>query len=68
MDLYFAQPAVHTTSVATIAEFLARPGGLRIWFDLAMIGAFGGFYSVPLYALIQKRSEPVADHRGQQHH
>ena len=57
VDLYFAQPAVHTTSVATIAEFLARQGGLRIWFDLAMIGAFGGFYSVPLYALIQKRSE-----------
>ena len=28
------------------------PGGLRVWFDLAMIGAFGGLYSVPLYALI----------------
>ena len=57
IDLYFAQPSVPTTSVATIAEFLARPEGLRIWIDLAMIGTFGGFYSVPLYALIQKRSE-----------
>ena len=57
IDLYFAQPSVPTTSVATIAEFLARPEGLRVWIDLAMIGAFGGFYSVPLYALIQKRSE-----------
>ena len=57
VDLYFAQPNGHATQVSTIAEFLARPGGLRIWIDLAMIGAFGGFYSVPLYALIQKRSE-----------
>ena len=57
IDLYFAQPGGQAAPVATIAEFLASPGGLRVWFDLAMIGAFGGFYSVPLYALIQKRSE-----------
>ena len=57
VDLYFAQPQVNGTSVSTIAEFLARPGGLRVWLDLALIGAFGGFYSVPLYTLIQKRSE-----------
>jgi 1-acyl-sn-glycerol-3-phosphate acyltransferase len=57
MDLYFANPDAHAVPATTIAEFLARPGGLRIWFDLVMIGAFGGFYSVPLYALIQQRSE-----------
>ncbi len=57
VDLYFAQPQVNGTPVSTIAEFLARPGGLRVWLDLALIGAFGGFYSVPLYTLIQKRSE-----------
>ena len=57
IDLYYAQPVGQSASVATIAEFLARPGGVRIWLDLAMIGAFGGFYSVPLYALIQQRSE-----------
>ena len=57
IDLYFAQPAGLAAPVATIAEFLSQPGGLRIWIDLAMIGAFGGFYSVPLYALIQQRSE-----------
>ncbi len=27
-------------------------------FSLFMIGVFGGFYTVPLYALIQKRTEP----------
>ena len=56
LDLYFTQPQAQTIPASSIAEFLARPGGLRVWFDLAMIGAFGGFYSVPLYALIQQRS------------
>ncbi len=57
IDLYFAHPEAAVAPAQSIAEFLARPGGLRVWFDLAMIGAFGGFYSVPLYALIQKRSQ-----------
>jgi 1-acyl-sn-glycerol-3-phosphate acyltransferase len=56
IDLYFAQPDAIATPASSIAEFLARPGSWRIWIDLALIGAFGGFYSVPLYALIQKRS------------
>ncbi|MBT8082992.1 MAG: MFS transporter [Gammaproteobacteria bacterium] len=57
IDLYFANPDAHAVAATTIAEFLSRPGGSRIWFDLVMIGAFGGFYSVPLYALIQQRSK-----------
>ncbi len=57
IDLYFAKPLPYTTSVATIGEFLARDGSWRILVDLALLGAFGGFYSVPLYALIQKRSK-----------
>ena len=57
LDLYFAQPHAQPVPATSIAEFLVRPGGIRVWFDLAMIGAFGGFYSVPLYALIQKRSK-----------
>ena len=57
IDLYYAQPTAVAESANTIAEFISRPGGLRVWFDLALIGAFGGFYSVPLYALIQKRSK-----------
>jgi 1-acyl-sn-glycerol-3-phosphate acyltransferase len=58
IDLYNAQPQGAVMPADSIAEFLARPGGLRVWLDLAMIGVFGGFYSVPLYALIQKRSNP----------
>ncbi len=56
MDLYFAQPLASTTVVTTVGEFLSRAGSWRILIDLALLGAFGGFYSVPLYALIQKRS------------
>ena len=57
VDLYFAQTTIITTPAQSIAEFLSRDGSWRIWIDLALIGAFGGFYSVPLYALIQKRSK-----------
>ena len=57
IDLYFAQPTMHIVAVSSIGEFLARPGSWRILIDLSLLGAFGGFYSVPLYALIQHRSE-----------
>ncbi len=56
IDLYFAQPFATSTGVNSIAEFLARPGSWRVLIDLCLLGAFGGFYSVPLYALIQQRS------------
>ncbi len=57
IDLYFAQPLIDTTAVSTASEFLARAGSWRILSDLALLGAFGGFYSVPLYALIQERAD-----------
>ena len=62
LDLYFAVPAeqARDASLALIgaAEFLQRPGSWRIILDVSMIGMFGGFYIVPLYALVQQRSEP----------
>jgi 1-acyl-sn-glycerol-3-phosphate acyltransferase len=57
IDLYLAQPVAAVTSVTSIGEFLGRPGSLRLLADVLFLGAFGGFYSVPLYALIQQRSE-----------
>lgn len=56
IDLYFAQPVVSLVSYASVPEFLGQPRNWRILADLALLGAFGGFYSVPLYALIQQRS------------
>ncbi|NQV87398.1 MAG: 1-acyl-sn-glycerol-3-phosphate acyltransferase [Woeseiaceae bacterium] len=57
VDLYFAQPDAALTSISSVSDFLSRAGSWRILADLALLGAFCGFYSVPLYALIQKRSE-----------
>jgi 1-acyl-sn-glycerol-3-phosphate acyltransferase len=57
VDLYFAQTETAVTAVTSVGEFLSRASSWRILADLALLGAFGGFYSVPLYALIQKRSD-----------
>lgn len=57
VDLYFAQPAAHVAAVQTTGEFLARGGSWRVLIDMTLLGAFGGFYSVPLYAMIQQRAE-----------
>ena len=57
IDLDLAQPVMHLDAVASVAEFLDRDGSIRVLFDLAALGAFGGLYSVPLYTLIQQRSK-----------
>jgi 1-acyl-sn-glycerol-3-phosphate acyltransferase len=44
-------------SVTSLGDFVSRPGSLRVLADILLLGAFGGFYSVPLYALVQQRSE-----------
>jgi len=56
-DLYFATPSVAPASGAGLAEFLHAPGSLHVLGDLFLISLFGGFYIVPLYALIQSRSD-----------
>lgn len=57
VDLYFAQPVSAASSVGSVSEFLARTGTWRILADLALLGACGGLYSVPLYAMIQQRAQ-----------
>jgi 1-acyl-sn-glycerol-3-phosphate acyltransferase len=58
LDLYFASRGLTPTSHDLGAwDFLQTTGSWRISFDLLMLGLFGGFYIVPLYALIQTRSE-----------
>lgn len=54
VDLYLAAPAVAEHG----SDWLAVAGAhWRVLADIALIGLFGGFYIVPLYALIQTRSE-----------
>jgi 1-acyl-sn-glycerol-3-phosphate acyltransferase len=62
IDLWFATHAMHATALAGVGAFLAQPANWRVTADLVLIGLFGGFYIVPLYALIQERSE--ATHRS----
>jgi 1-acyl-sn-glycerol-3-phosphate acyltransferase len=61
LDLFFASPATPGAGV-TIGAFLSDGANWRIILDLLLIGIFGGFYIVPLYALVQSRSAP--DHRS----
>ena len=57
LDLYFASPANPGVNVGAL-DFLSHGANWRICVDLLLIGMFGGFYIVPLYALVQQRSAP----------
>jgi len=57
LDLAFTGPANAGGALSGAGAFLAQPGSTRVLIDLLMIGLFGGFFIVPLYALIQSRAE-----------
>jgi 1-acyl-sn-glycerol-3-phosphate acyltransferase len=46
-----------TGELVTILKLLASAGGWRIVIDLLFLAIFGGFFIVPLYTLIQQRSD-----------
>ena len=56
LDLYFARSGAAPASGLGIAAFVHADGSLRILFDLMLIGVFGGFFLVPLFALVQSRT------------
>lgn len=62
VDLWLASgslpPAGHA-GLSGIGGFLAVAANWRVMADLFLLAMFGGFYSVPLYALIQSRCEPA---------
>ncbi len=58
-DLYFATPVAAHGAGLSVADFLADHGHWHMLADLLLIGMFGGFYIVPLYALVQSRSDPA---------
>ncbi|TAG04409.1 MAG: MFS transporter [Betaproteobacteria bacterium] len=63
LDLYFAlkglPPQAASASPIGAGEFFANSAHWRVVFDLFMLSLSGGLFSVPLYALIQERSEPT---------
>jgi 1-acyl-sn-glycerol-3-phosphate acyltransferase len=62
VDLYLA--SAHLTAHVPVGagEFLRDSAHWRVLADLTLLGIFGGLYIVPLYTLIQTRSE--ARHRS----
>jgi 1-acyl-sn-glycerol-3-phosphate acyltransferase len=59
IDLYFASLGYTNTAPVDALGLLAQHGTLRILADLLLIGVFGGFFIVPLFALIQTRCDPA---------
>jgi 1-acyl-sn-glycerol-3-phosphate acyltransferase len=57
-DLWLASGGYTSTAAVDWLGFFAAPGAWRILFDIVMIGVFGGFFIVPLFALIQIRCDP----------
>ena len=58
VDLWFAPSAMTPPGLSGIGAFVAEHTHWRIMADLFLLAMFGGFYSVPLYALMQSRCEP----------
>jgi len=59
VDLYFAARGLPAAAEMGVGDFLARPAHWRVMADLALLSLFAGLYSVPMYALIQLRSQPT---------
>jgi hypothetical protein len=57
VDLYFATPLLVSQELIDYRTWLANPAHWRSVIDIIGIGIFGGFYIVPLFAVVQQRSE-----------
>ncbi len=60
LDWVMATPHVDGDVLLTARTLIAMHGGVRTLFDIAAVGVFGGFFIVPLNALVQQRSPPEA--------
>jgi 1-acyl-sn-glycerol-3-phosphate acyltransferase len=58
VDLWLATRGMSAAAAGGVGAFVAAAANWRVAADIVLLGAFGGFYTVPLYALIQARSQP----------
>lgn len=61
-DLYFTSNSIHhtlsaSTAIRSYTDFFIQFSHLHLLADVLLIGLFGGFYIVPLYAYIQSNAE-----------
>jgi len=59
IDLYFSSSGLPPSPLLGLAAFVAQPAHWRVLLDLTLLSLFAGLYSVPMYALIQLRSQPT---------
>ncbi|MCS4511392.1 MFS transporter [Xylophilus ampelinus] len=59
IDLYFASRGLPAVPVMGLSAFVSQAAHWRVMADLALLSLFAGLYSVPMYALIQLRSQPT---------
>jgi 1-acyl-sn-glycerol-3-phosphate acyltransferase len=59
VDLYFASRGLAPAESLTLMQFVGAAAHWRVMADLALLSLFAGLYSVPMYALIQLRSQPT---------
>jgi 1-acyl-sn-glycerol-3-phosphate acyltransferase len=57
-DLYLSSRGMQPTALVGAAEFVRQSENWRVMADLFLLAMFAGFYSVPLYALMQSRCDP----------
>lgn len=58
IDLYFATKGLQPMQSLGVMQWLVASGSVRIIIDLLLLSFFTGLFSVPMYALIQLRSQP----------
>ncbi|MGC1507571.1 MFS transporter [Ketobacter sp. MCCC 1A13808] len=63
LDLYFQTPPAQAAELIGLATFLSQSNSYRVLLDFMLIGIFGGLYIVPLYAMVQQRSEEASRSR-----
>ena len=61
LDLGFIPQLDATQALLGVTDWIAAPLAARVMLDIILLGMFGGFYIVPLYAAVQQRSD--ARHR-----
>ena len=57
LDLALGSSANAPGTLQSLSDMLHQGSTWRIFLDLLMLGGFGGLYCVPLYALVQQRSQ-----------
>ena len=63
LDLSLQAMPPATDTLRSMADFLSIPNSTHILLDMLCIGLFGGLYIVPLYTMIQERSDPAVRSR-----